>query len=152
EWEYRKTSRWNASDGQTAPPKPQHRRAFWIALQAFHQASPARTSTPTKNSLVVRKKAGQSRPALPSFYHLPAFSRGLLAPRMCMTPFPILALLVFIEVRPLAVGLASLCPILLIGARFVGVPAMIIVVFGVVVAHASRATRSDHGKDHCRGK
>jgi hypothetical protein len=59
---------------------------------------------------------------------------------MSMTPFPILALLVFIEICPLPVGLAALGPILLVGAGFVGIPTMIIVVSSVIVSYTSGAT------------
>src|SRR5215469_6312330 len=47
---------------------------------------------------------------------------ALVAPRVSVTPLPILALLALVEVRPLAVWLAALVPIFLVGTAFAGIP------------------------------
>src|SRR5215472_120143 len=71
---------------------------------------------------------------------------------MGMAPFPILALLMFIEICPLAVLFAALVPILLVSAAFTGIPNVVVVVPRVIVANAGRAARANHDRDHCCGK
>jgi hypothetical protein len=62
-----------------------------------------------------------------------------------VTPIPVVALLVLVEARILAVGLVTLRPIRVIQNLFVMVPAMVVVMIFIVVGDVGGATCAGDG-------